>query len=159
MADIKLAFGTSTALTITLTSLAQAAARESTAVDNSSNKYLDALVYVQFKLQTGTPASDKVVNVYAYGSEDGTNYGDNATGSDAAVTLRSPSNLRLIGTIAAPDAGGLTYKSQPMSVATAFGGILPRKWGIVVENRTNITGSATGGDHAASYTGIYATSA
>jgi hypothetical protein len=157
MSSIKLAYGTSTALTCTLASLATAGARECTAVDNTSNLFTDALVYIAAKLQAGSPASDKAIYVYAYGSEDGTNYGDNVTGSDAAVTLRSPTNLRLIGVIAVPDSGALTYKSHPMSVAAAFGGVLPRKWGIVVQNATNVTLSATEGDHAKSYTGVYAT--
>lgn len=150
----KITYATSAAITCTLASLAQAAAREGTAIDNTSNLYLDVLVYVAIKLQAGTPGSDKQVIIYAYGSEDGTNYTDNATGSDAAITLRSPTNLRVIGVISTPDAGALTYKSNPMSVATAFGGLMPRKWGIAVENRTNITFSATEGDHTKSYTGI-----
>lgn len=155
--DLKIKFGTSTSFTLTLASLASSltGGRESTAVDNTTNLYVDALVYVQCKLQTGTPGSDQAIYIYAYGSEDGTNYGDNATGSNAAITLRTPTNLRLIGTISTPDAGGLTYKSPPMSVAAAFGGIMPRKWGIVVRNYTNVTFSATEGDHAYSYTGIY----
>jgi hypothetical protein len=111
-------------------------------------------VVVQVKLQSGSPSGDKAVYVYAYGSEDGTNYGDNATGSDAAITLRSPSNLRPLGVILCPDSGALTYKSQPMSLADAFGGTVPRKWGIVVQNATGVTLSATGGDHAARYSGL-----
>jgi hypothetical protein len=154
MADLKQAFGSSTTITITLASLG-AAARESANVDNGSNLFLDVMVVVQAKLQTGTPSGDKAIYVYAYGSEDGTNYGDNATGSDAAITLRSPTNLRPLGVIACPDAGGLTYKSHPMSLAAAFGGVIPRKWGIVVHNASGVTLSATGGDHACRYTGVY----
>lgn len=157
MADRKIAYGTSTAITCTLASLATGAARESTAVDNTTNKFIDAIVYVACALQAGTPGSDKVINIYIYGSEDGTNYTDNATGSDAAVTLRSPTNLRLADVISVPDAGGLTYKSNPISVAEVFGGVMPRKWGIVVENRTNVTLSATEGNHAKTYTGVYET--
>jgi hypothetical protein len=156
-ANVKAAFGSSSAITCTLASIAEGGARESTAIDNSTDLYLDALVRVHVKLQTGSPASEKAIYVYAYGSEDGTNYTDNATGSDAAITLRVPTNLRLIGTIAAPDSGGLTYKSHPFSVAPAFGGILPRKWGIVVQNKTNIAFSATEGDHAKAYSGVYNT--
>lgn len=157
MSDQKLAYGSSTGITCTLASLATTNARESTAVVNTTNLYLDALVQVQVKLQTGTPSSDKAVYVYAYGSEDGTNYADNASGSDAAITLRVPTALRLIGIIPCPDSGGLTYKSQPFSVASAFGGSLPRKWGIVIENQTGIALSATEGDHAKRYTGVYTT--
>lgn len=159
MSSTKIAFGTSTALTVTLASLATAGARESTVVDNTSDLFLDALVRLQVKLQAGSPGSDKAIYVYAYGSEDGTNYTDNATGSDAAVTMRAPSNLRLIGVINTPDSGALTYKSHPMSVAAAFGGVMPRKWGIVVENKTNIAFDATEGNHAKAYTGVYSTSA
>lgn len=158
MADIKTAFGASTNLTLTLASLASGSARESTSVDNTSNLFLDALISLDIKLATGTPASDKAIYVYAYGSEDGTNYTDNATGSDAAITLRSPTNLKLIGVISTPDSGGLTYKSHPMSMAAAFGGILPRRWGIVVENKTGLAFSSTEGDHAKRHTGVYATS-
>lgn len=155
MADLKQAFGASTAITCSLASKATTTARESTAVDNASNLFIDVLVYLAIKLQTGTPSSEKAVYVYVYGSEDGTNYTDNATGSDANITLRAPSNLRPLGVIATPDAGGLTYKSGPMSLAAAFGGVIPRKWGIVVLNSTGVTFSATEGDHAKSYTGVY----
>lgn len=155
MADFKLGFGSSTAITCSLASKADSTARESTAVDNSSNLYVDALVSVAVKLQTGSPTGDKAIYVYVYASEDGTNYSDNATGSNADLTMRVPTNLRLLGVINTPDSGGLTYRSAPMSVARAFDGVLPRKWGIVVENKTGVTFSATEGDHSKSYTGVY----
>lgn len=157
MADLKLALAASSALTITLNSLASSATagRESTVVDNGTNLYLDALVTVIAKLAAGTPANDKAIYVYAYGSEDGTNYDDPATGADAAITLRDPTNLRLIGVINTPDSGALSYK-KTFSVAQAFGGILPRKWGIVVRNYTGVAFDSTG--CSASYSGVYATS-
>lgn len=157
MGDIKQAFGSSTALTLTLASLADDTARECTAIDNASNLFLDALVYVAVKLAAGSPANEKAIYIWAYGSEDGTNYTDNATGSDAALTMRSPSNFKLLGVIQCPASGELTYKSHPMSVAQAFGGVMPRKWGIVVENQTALAFSATEGDHDYNYTGVYAT--
>lgn len=154
MAVTKITYGTSTAFTITLASLATGSARESTAIDNTTNLYLDALVYVKAKLQAGAPATSAYIAVYAYASEDGTNYTDNATGTNAALTMRTPTNLKLIGLIVTPTANGATWKSNPMSVAAAFGGILPRKWGIVVENQSGFAISATEGDNAYSYTGI-----
>jgi len=161
MTDIKTAYGTSTALTISLASLASSldAGRESTAVDNTSNLFIDAMVQVKIALQAGTPAVDKAVYVYAYGSEDGTTYTDNATGTDANITLRNPPVAKLIGIIPCPDLGGLTYESNPMSVAKAFDWILPRKWGVIVRNNTNVTFSVTAGDHAVKYTGQYFTNA
>lgn len=159
MADVKQSFQSSQNFTLTLASLASSATagRESTAVDNTSNLYLDAVCMVSVKLQTGTPANDKSVYVYAYGSVDGTNYTDNATGSDAAITLRDPTNVRLVCVIPIPDAGGLTYESSPFSIAAAFGGILPPKWGIIVRNYTGVALSATESDHFYKYRGLYYT--
>jgi hypothetical protein len=159
MSDLLQSYAASANLTCSLapsgTGLAADGARESTAIDNSSNLYLDALVQLHVKLAAGSPSGDKAVYVYAYGSEDGTNYTDNATGSDAAITLRTPTNLKLIGAIACPDSGGLTYKSHPMSIAAAFGGVMPRKWGIVIQNKTGVAFDGTEGNHAKRYSGIY----
>jgi len=159
MANIKTAYGTSTAITCTLASLAAGASRESAAIDNQTDLFTDALVSVTVKLAAGTPSNESTIIVYVYGSGDGTNYTDNATGSDAAITLRSRPIMNGIGTIATPDPGGLVYKGGPWSVAQAFGGVMPRKWGIVVRNMTNLAFDATEGNHAKSYTGIYQTSA
>jgi hypothetical protein len=159
MADIKQAFGASTAITITLNSLASSATagRESTAVDNGTDKFSDALLSVSAKLAAGTPANDKAIYVYGYASEDGTNYTDPATGADAAVTtVRVPTNLVLIGVIMAPDSGALTYKGV-FSVAKAFGGVLPRKWGVVIRNYTGVAFDTTG--NSVTYSGVYHTSA
>ena len=160
MADIKQEYGTSTAIVIGLGSLAssQDAGRESTAVDNGTNKYIDALVMVRIQLQAGTPAADRAVYVYAYGSEDNTNFTDNATGADAAITLTNPPNSKLVATIVCPDAGGLVYESQPFGIAKAFDWMLPRKWGIIVRNNTNVAFHATAGNHVCTYTGSYFTS-
>lgn len=153
MATVKAAYDTSTSITITATTLAAAASRESAAIDNSSNLYLDAILQVIVTLAAGSPADFKCVNILVAGSEDGTNWGDNATGADAAITLRVPTNLYQLGTIQTPDSGALTYKSAPMSVARAFGGKLPRKWSLIISNHTNIAFTAC----TAKYTGVTAT--
>lgn len=154
MADMKAKFDASAALTITLASLASSSARQSVNVDNSATLYVDAMVDVTVKLAAGSPSGDRAIYVFAYGSEDGSNYGDNASGSDAALTMRVPTNLRPLGIINTPDSGGLTYKSGPMSLAAAFGGIVPRRWGIVVQNRSGLALSATGGDHSVRFSGV-----
>jgi hypothetical protein len=161
MADMKLAYGSSTAITISLASKTSSATvgQESTAIDNSSDLFVDAIVQLTIAFQSGTPSADETVYVFAYGSEDGTVFTDNATGSNASITLRQPPAARLIGTIPVPDSGGLTYEGQPMRVAAAFGGILPIEWGIIVLNYTGVTFHATEGNHQKTYTGIYYTSA
>lgn len=157
MANIKEALATSASVSCTLASLADGSARQSASVDNSSNLYTDALVTVTVTLASGTPASDKAVYVYAAGSEDGTNFTDNASGSDAAITLRSPTNLRLIGVFSTPDSGGLTYVGGPFSVAKVFDGILPRKWSVVAQNKTGL--ALAGSGNSITYSGVFLTSA
>ena len=125
-------------LVITLASLASAAARQSTAVNNKAMPATDVLVQVVCKLLAGTPASDKKINLYVFGSIDDANFTDNAGATDAAITLRVPTNLALIGAIQTPDAGALIYESAPIALAQFFGGVMPPSWGIVVENRTGL---------------------
>lgn len=162
MSDIKIAYGTEAqAVTCTLLSLASSATagRESTVIDNTANKYLDALVSVSAKLLTGTPVNDKAIYVFGYGTVDATTpvYPDKVTGIDAAITLDDPTQLPLIGTIYATVTGGLTFKGGPWSVARAFGGVLPQKWGIVVRNYTGFALSAVEADHKKIYQGVFST--
>ncbi len=149
-------FGSSgQAFTITIASLGNNAARESTVVDNSSLFYQDYLILVKIKSAAASTTSTGYANIYAYATVDnGTTYSDNCTGSDAAVTLVVPPNLRLIGIINIV-ANSTTYKSAVMSVAAAFGGVMPAKFGIVIENKSGATFDATGGSHAALYQGVF----
>lgn len=156
MAVIKQTTSSSASITITLASLVTGSARQSTSVDNTTNNYMDAMVTVTVKLATGTPSSDKTVYLYVFGSEDGTNYTDNAGATDAAITLRNPTNLIPMRPISTPDSGALSYKSHPFSIAAAFGGVMPRRWGVVVENKTGLAFDSTG--NSVTYSGIYATS-
>jgi hypothetical protein len=149
MATTQVKYGTSTTITTTaLATLASSATAgwQSAAIDNATDLALGVLIYLSVTLATGTPAADKTVYVYVYESEDGTNYTDNATGSQGTLTRRDPTNLRLIGTIATPDAGALTYKQvfqyAPMP--------MPRKWGLYVNNVSNLAFTAA----AASYTPV-----
>lgn len=152
MSTTKLSYGTSTAVTITLDSLANGSARESTAIVNTTNLYADAMLYVAVKLAAGTPANG--VDVYLYASADGTNFDDNVTGSDAGITMRSPTNLVSLGRIETTTAGALTYKKSFCSLASKFGGVLPRKWGIVVKNSSGLALDSSG--NSVAYSGITA---
>lgn len=152
--DIKQGYGTSNqAFTITITSLGSASARESTAIDNSLNKFKDALVVVKVKANAAGTSSSGYVNVYAYGTADGgTTYNGGATGTNAAITLTSPPGMELIGSFPVV-ANAATYNSPPMSVAAAFGGVLPDHWGIVVQNQSGAALDAAVG--SAWYQGVY----
>lgn len=134
MADIKGAFVASQSLTITLDSLASSGARQSAAFDNTTGAYLDAEATITVVAGGAAPSSDKCANVWGYYSEDGTNFLDNATGSDASITLNSPTNFKGPYTIVMPTAS-LTYRGM-VSVAELLGlRQLPRKFGFVIENR------------------------
>lgn len=155
MADIKAKFGTNgQTITLTLASLANNSARQSTVVDNSANLYLDALVQLKIKTGASGVASTGYINIYAFATVDGgTTYTENAGASDAAITLTVPPNAVLIGRINCV-ANATTYYSSPMSVAAAFGGVLPEKWGMIVENKTGGTLDSTGGNHTVKYQGV-----
>jgi hypothetical protein len=156
-ADIKAKFGTNgQTITITVASLTNNSARQSTIVDNSTNVYLDALVQLKIKSAASSTSATGYINVYAIGTVDGgTTYTENAGASDTGITLTSPTNAILIGRLNVV-ANATTYYSTPMSVAAAFGGVLPDHWGIIVENKTGGTLDSTGGNHTVKYQGVYA---
>ena len=161
MATATINYTAAASVTITLTSLADAGFRESTAIDNSSSKYMDALV--GGKIQIGAPSADGTIAIYAYGSYDGTEYTAGLTGSDGTVTwgttgstgLDGANNLPLLGVISV-DATDDNDDARwgPFSVAQAFGGVLPTKWGIVVKNSTGASLHATGTNNECQFMGI-----
>lgn len=155
MATIKPLYGTNNqALTCTLTSLANNGQRGSAAVDNTSALFLDVLLFIKAKSNAVGTSTTGYINIYAYGTSDGgTTYSDGVTGTDAAQTLTSPPNLRLIGVINVV-ANATVYSSGPMSVAAAFGGVMPDHWGIVVENKSGAALDASIG--SAWYQGVQA---
>ena len=153
-----IAYATSTAITCTLASLASSstAGRSCVAVDNTTNKYDDAMLTVAVKTAAGALANDKACYVYIFGSEDGTVYSGSsaeAPGTDIAVTFDAPTNLKGPFAISCP-ASATTYRLVVGSIATVFGGVMPRKWGFVLENFTGQALDATEANHQKSYTGI-----
>jgi hypothetical protein len=153
MSSIKSLYGSNNqAITCTITSLTNTSKRQSTAIDNTANLFLDALVTVKVKSGASGTATTGYVSVYAYGTSDGgSNYSDGMSGTDGSATLTSPPNMRLIGIINVV-ANSSTYVGGPFSVAAAFGGILPDHWGIVVDNETAGTLDASVG--SAWYQGV-----
>lgn len=132
-------------VTCTITSLTNTSMRQSTAVDNTTNLFLDALVQVKIKTNASGTAGSGYVAIYAAATADGgTDYTDGATGSDGGFTATSPPNVRLIGIINAVS-NATTYVGGPFSVAAAFGGVLPDHWVIIVENQTGATLDASVG--------------
>ena len=156
-ADIKEKFGTNgQTITCGIASLTNSSSRQSTVIDNGTNLYSDALVQVTTKTGASGTSAAGFINVYAYATVDGgTTYTDGASGTDGAFTPTNPPNAVLIGRVNCV-ANATTYKSTPMSVAAAFNGILPEKWGVIIENKTGGTLDATAGNHAVKYQGVLA---
>ena len=161
--NIKLAYGASAALTITLGGLANSATsvagRQSTVIDNTSGLYMDALV--GGKIKVGTPSgAGLLMEVWAFAAVDDTpTYPDVLGASDAAVTFTSRdilcASMALVASLVVDATVGRVYWFKPTSIAALFGGLLPAKWGIVVINTTGGALDSTGG--VLSYKPVYAT--
>lgn len=157
MATATPTYGTPAALTMTLASLSSdtnlVAGRESTAIDNSSVDAIDAIV--GGKVTTGTsPTANRQIEVWLYGSYDGTSYSGGATGSDANLTPQAKSLMRLLTVIPTSSTSDQTYTWGPFSVAQAFGGAMPLEWGIYIVHNTGVNLNSTGGNHEVKYTSV-----
>jgi len=154
---------TGTAITITMTSLADGGYRESAAVTNATNKYLDALV--GGSIQVGAVAADGTIEIYAYASADGgTTYSGGLAGTNETITwgttpatssVNGVSQLVLLGVLdvdTTDDNNDIEF--GPYSIAAAFGGVLPEDWGLVVGNSTGTAFHATGTNNGLHYSGI-----
>ena len=157
MATAKIGYSTTnTALTITLANLSNLAGRASNYVDNSTNLYMDAALRVKVGAGT-TTGSDNAVYVYGYGGEETSNFGGCFTsGTDAAVTT-SGANFPLLGIVSTatfPPVTSTDYTLYIGSVANAFGGNLPKYWGVMIVNSTGASLVNTAANHAITFTGI-----
>lgn len=171
MANIKQALGGTTAITITLTSVANYGARESTVVSNTTNLYLDSTLSAKIQM-SAVPNGD--IYCLLDVSQDNTTFAFPATGADAAITLvqydklsseqqgqqHAGSNLIMMSPIRC--GAGITTTGSVIwtsgSVAAALGGNLTPQWGPVILNCTGAALGATAGNHVVQYDGIYATS-
>lgn len=150
MADIKQAYGSATAITITLTSLGNGSARQSTEVDNSSDLYRDVVIRIKTNGQSGGTGQ---LAVYVYGSVGDTIRSGNAGASDAAFSGQL-AELDLLGTVQMNAATGVTVLMPSFLQSLGY---VPQKWGIVIQNDSGAALSATAGDHDLDYQGIYDT--
>ena len=158
MADIKAKLGTTNqAITVTLASLANAAMRQSAAIDNTTNLFLNALLTLKLKSGASGVSSTGFVAVWAYATtDDGTTYSGGAGAADAAYT-GDKTNLKYLGRI--DMTANATSYTGVFDIASAFGGVVPAKWGIVIENQSGAALDATEGNHTKTYQGHYAQSA
>ena len=151
MATTTVNYSSNTAITFDISSLAGSASfvagRESNEIDNTTDKYLDALVIVDGITghASTAPTVGQQINLYVWGSDTSlaTTPIDVLDGTDSAETLGHVSvlnSLRFAGTTLVTVAtAGLKYYIQPFSVASKFGGVMPKYWGLFLSH--NHTGA------------------
>lgn len=121
----------------------------------TANNVTDHLVQVTLTgPATVTATASTIISLFAYGSIDGTIWsGSNTTnelidGTDKAIAWSANGNqARFLGNaIATTTSAGTSviYKSEPMSIAAAFGGTLPAKYVIVAQNQSGAALAASG---------------
>lgn len=157
-------YGANTAITFDLSSLGASstfvAGRESSEIDNTSNKFLDAIVNVKgITAGSSTPTVGQMIQLYCWGADTslGTTAIDVLDGTDSAETLSHVSVLNSLRLVAAPSVtvatGSLAYFIQPFSVASLFGGVMPKFWGLFLShNHAGALAAAQSGLFA--YSGI-----
>lgn len=150
-------------VTISVASLASSATfvagQESSVVDNTTNKYVDAVLYGKIRVGT-TPTVNTEIRVYVFGAPgDAATYPDVMDGTDSAETLTSVGVGRgFLKLAAALDVDATTsdrdYPFLVASLAQIFGGVLPQRWSVFVTHNTGVALNATAGNHFVKFVGI-----
>lgn len=141
-------------ITITLDALGNGSFRQSDEVSNQVKSFLDAhLVLVCATTATGV-SSTGTVEIYGYAEVGDARPWRTDTAGAVDGAISDIPNARLIGVLQA-NSGSKIYVGGPFSVANAFGGILPIKWGIVVANRTGAQLTNSAGINSLFYSGYY----
>lgn len=163
--DVKQAHAASSALTITLASLATSATwvagRQSTAIDNTTNLYLDYLLAGLVTVGT-TPTSGTEIRVYVVGLRDDSVWPDSVGASDAAWSSSTEGTRDGYAKLAAvmrcdSTTSNRGYNFGPVSVASLFGGVLPKKFAVIICHNTGVNLNSTGGNHVIAVTPVYNT--
>lgn len=155
MSEIKMQYAASVALTISPASLATdanlLAGVESDAVDNSTDEYLD--FQLAGKITQGTtPTTGKEIRVYVVGLIEDSTWPDVFDGTASAETVTSSgirdSVCKLAAVMATDATSDRVNWFGPVSVASLFGGMVPKKFVVFVTHNTGVNLNATGGNHA-----------
>jgi len=164
MADRKLAYASSAAVTCTLASLASdtnlLAGRESAEIDNTTNKYLDYILGGKFT--TGTsPTASRNYEVWLIPLVEDATYPDVFDGTDSNETATTRDMLAAYGVcvtnILTTNTSDRTYWWGGVSARRSFGGTLPKKFTTFHVHNTGVNSNSTAGNHAVYHTGVYET--
>lgn len=147
MATVNVAYASAASITMDLANLASSSGftsgRESNEIDNTTNKYMDCLVKGRISVGT-TPTVNTVIAVYVWGSDVSlaTVSIDVLDGVDSAESLTNTGILNALrwgASVAVPaTTSDIAYEILPFSVASRFGGIIPKFWGLYVAHSTGV---------------------
>ena len=159
MATSTINYGSDTAITFDVSSLGTSstflAGRESTQIDNTTNKFIDAIVTCDGILghASTAPTIGQQIQLYVWGSDVSlaTTAIDVLDGTDSAETLSHDSVRQSLRLVASPTVtvatAGLKYYIMPFSVSSCFD-TMPRFWGLFLAHKHT-------GALAASQSGIW----
>lgn len=146
-----------TTYTINPDGLASAGARQGAVIDNTSLLYDDFGISGQFQTATGTLGTNPRVQIWIAPISVGTNYTDAvASSGDAGYTILATPNIRLVGICNINTANTTAYMGE-VFLSALFGGSLPDKFVLIVDNQTGLALSGTAGQNTnnkVSYRGL-----
>lgn len=149
MATTTINYGSNTALTFDVSSLGASstfvAGRESTQVDNTTDKFLKVVVTCDGITghASTAPTIGQEIRLYVWGSDVSlaTTPIDVLDGTDSAETLSHVSVLNSLRPVAAPlvtvATAGLKYWFMPFEVSAYFDDVMPKFWGLYLAHNHN----------------------
>jgi hypothetical protein len=142
MTTASISYGGTQTMTMTSSGLATTAGllvgRQSTVADNTSTLNIDHLVGGKL-VTTATTTTNTQIQIWAFGTYDGgTTFTAGAGATDAGFTPDAGAKnlMKLLAIIPNITTTAVTYVFGPYSIAQAFGGVMPQKWGIYIVHNT-----------------------
>ena len=152
MATSKIAYGGAADLAITALDGNGVGVWASSAIfDNSAAQNID--VIVGGSIQVGAVTLAGTIDIYVAGSWDGTEFTAGVDMGDSDITWGTTGSTHVSGEFDLPLLASISIAATDdnndivfggFSIAQAFGGTMPKKFAIVIENNTDIALHATG---------------
>lgn len=162
MATVNIAYAASATITVApenvATSATFVAGVESAVIDNTSNKYVDAIVGGRWTCGTSPTSGTQCLIYVGAIRDDGPTYPDVFDGTSSAETLTSAGVgagfLKLAATITVDSTTSDRAYDVVFSVAQLFGGVMPPKWFLFITHNSGVNSNSTSGNHVWKYTGV-----
>lgn len=157
-------YAASSSYTITLASLASdtnlLVGREGALIDNSTLGYADYLVGGFFQLAaSGTLTANRSIELWAVAPISDTVWPSPFAGSDAGRTIVLQANkntiCKFLYSTLTTSTNSSVYRFSGVSVARAFGGVLPDRFTLFVTQNTGQALDGTAANHGITIKGVY----